>query len=756
MGQPEIPVHLAQARVRLSYNLRRGTFGVTRLHNSIHLSRMETAVTLGGQTFSSSDKSCINKTARRDPLRLIIRSAAANGPTWETQFEIRTHPNEGNATLDQALRDGYGVAVTCRLVGDAATGGPPRFSLVGRAVTDRAGFACRLAPTSKYRLEAYSTDSVPLQIAAGDAASGLNSSFYDPKDDCAVHLGAQRVTIGHSQPHPIGRTFPIHLDFDNKASFDFVENFYQTVHGFAYFPTIKRDQLPRPVAGWLDWYCTYGKSDEAMLLRNIAWLADNLRDYGLEVIQIDDGWQADYAEHLAGDLGKKPTDWLRANQNFPHGMGWLAEQIHAKGFLAGIWLVPYATNNAALVRKHPDWLLRADDGATKTAQGKWAQQFGYTLDLSHPEVRRRYLTPLFKTLSSQWGYDYFKLDATGWTLLGIKDGIYPNRAFVERKLGKKTLSGVEVIRDGLDAIREIVGKKFVLACHAPCPEVAGLADAARVSGDMSPGWEKGPLHLLRQTMDCLHTHNICWVNDPDCLVMKPLTVEQARAFASMFGLTGQHLMLSDPMDELGSEKIEILRRVLPVCATRPLDLYPRKDGATVWDLKIERPFGSWDVVGVFNFEKQPVRRVVRFADLGLASTDAYIVYDFWNRRCLGRLAGEVVLDLPPTACRVLAIHREAGQPQVISTSRHITQGGVDLMDVKWDAKHNELTGRSRAVRNDPYELRLWVPEGFRPVAVESSAQQSSFEISDEGKIAAVRLVSRQNGDVRWLVRFEKK
>jgi hypothetical protein len=754
LGQPEIPVNLAQARVRVSYNLRRGTFGVTRLHNSIHLSKMITAVTVGGRTFATTDKACINKVAHRDPLRLIIRSAVAGGPTWETQFEIRTHPNEGNTTLDHALRDGYGMAVTCRLVGDAATSGPPRFALAGRAVSDRAGFACRLAPaTPGNRLEAYST--TPLQIASGDAAGGLNSGFYDPKDDCAVHLGAARVEIGRAEPHPLGKTYPVRLEFDGKASVDFVEDFYQTVHGFAYFPTIKHGDLPRPVAGWLDWYWTRGKSGEAGLLRQVNWLAENLRDYGLEVIQIDDGWQADFAERLAGDLGKKPTDWLHTNSSFPRGMAWLAEQIHAKGFHAGIWLVPYATNSAALVRERPDWFLKDSSGAMQLAQGKWAQQFGYVLDLSNPQVRRRYLAPLFKTLSSRWGYDYFKLDATGWTLLGIKDQTFPNRAFVEQKLGKKRLTGTEIVREGLKEVRDVIGKKFVLACHAPCPEAVGLVDGARVSGDMSPGWERGPLYFLRQTMDCFYTHNICWVNDPDCLVMKPLTVEQARVFATMFGLTGQHLMVSDAMDELGEEKIEILRRVLPVCATRPLDLYARKDGATVWDLKIERPFGSWDVVGMFNLEKQAARRVARFSDLGLDTTGTYVVYDFWNRRCLGRCGREVALDLPPMACGALAIHRETGLPQVISTSRHITQGGVDLADVKWDAKRGELAGRSRVVRNDPYELRLWIPGGLKPVAVEATAEKASFEVSEGGRLVLVRLGGQTTGEVRWVVRFAR-
>jgi len=751
-------VDLAQARVRLSYNLHRGTFRVARLHNSIRLSRMATVLTLGGRAFTSTDAKCANKMVRRDPLRMIVRSAFRKGPVWETQFEIRTHSNEGNPPLDRALRDAYGVAVTCRLVSGSTTEGLPRFSLVGMALTEQEAFACRLAPPPTVQSKKAGYQPVPLQpvlqIAGGDAASGLNTSFYDSHVDCAVHLGAQQVAIGLAEPRTGGKEFPVRLDFESRASADFVEEFYKTVHGFACFEGTRRDFPPPPTAGWLDWYVTHGKTSESLILRNLDWLADNLRDYGLRVIQIDDGWQAAFADRLAGELGKKETDWLRANEHFPHGMAWLAEQIHAKEFLAGIWLVPYATNNAALVRDHPDWFLKGSDGKPQAARENWARGFGYVLDLANPLVERHYLAPLFKTLSSQWRYDYFKLDATGWTLLTIKDQKFTERKFARLKVGKKTMSGAEVVRDGLEAIRNLVGRKSVLACHAPCPELVGLVDAARVGFDMTPGWDKGVLHVFRETMDSFHTHGICWLNDPDCLVLRPLPVEQARVFVSMFGLTGQHLMLSDAMEELGEEKVEPLRRILPVCPTRALDLYPHGDAAAIWDLKLNRPFGSWDVVGVFNFEKQPAHRVLRFADLGLTS-GAYVVYDFWNRRGLGRLEQEIALDLPPTACRVLAIHRETGIPQIVSTSRHITQGGVDLAGVRWNAKRNELSGRSLVVAGDPYELRLWVPRGYRPEYFTSSAPEMKLDATETPQLYTVRLSGHSTGEARWLIRFAK-
>ncbi|KPL06042.1 hypothetical protein AMJ85_10850 [candidate division BRC1 bacterium SM23_51] len=214
LPRKDLPVSLTQARLRLAYNLRRGTFRVTRLRNSIRLSKMATAVTLGNRTFVSTDESCVNRVTRRDVLRLVIESAVADGPTWETCFEIRIHPNVGDPTLDRLLRESYGVAVTCRLVNDSARETSPRFSLIGEALAKRAAFACRLADMTTLK---------SAQAITGDVVSSPNTSFCDPENDCAVHFEAQRVAIGPPQHRGRGKAFPIRLDFSATAGLDFAE-----------------------------------------------------------------------------------------------------------------------------------------------------------------------------------------------------------------------------------------------------------------------------------------------------------------------------------------------------------------------------------------------------------------------------------------------------------------------------------------------------------------------------------------------------
>ncbi len=147
--------------------------------------------------------------------------------------------------------------------------------------------------------------------------------------------------------------------------------------------------------------------------------------------------------------------------------------------------------------------------------------------------------------------------------------------------------------------------------------------------------------------------------------------------------------------------------------------------------------------------------------IGLAQTGPFIGFDFWADQFVGPFTGALESDLPPASCRILAVRPVSGQPQVISTSRHITQGVVDLLEETWDAAVRELRGVSRVVANDPYELRIaalgvstnWQvaetnvsPEDAAAGVTISPARQESWKVR-------VQIDSRTSRDVHWTVRF---
>jgi len=137
------------------------------------------------------------------------------------------------------------------------------------------------------------------------------------------------------------------------------------------------------------------------------------------------------------------------------------------------------------------------------------------------------------------------------------------------------------------------------------------------------------------------------------MVRPPLTLDQARLWATMIGITGQLLMTSDDMPKLTEDRVEILRRIFPVADIRPMDLYPLNGKPRIFDLRVSTPrAGQWDVVAVFNWNTRNTASVrLEPKDLGWP-VGRYVYYDVWEKRLLGVGESGVTLGLPPTSCKL--------------------------------------------------------------------------------------------------------
>jgi alpha-galactosidase len=114
---------------------------------------------------------------------------------------------------------------------------------------------------------------------------------------------------------------------------------------------------------------------------------------------VDDGWE------------RSVGDWQADGEKFPAGMKATAERIEAKGLIPGLWLAPFISQHtSAVVREHPDWVLRTKGGKPVVAGHNpgWDGAY-YALDISKPEVEEQ-LAALFETVVEDWGYRYLKLD----------------------------------------------------------------------------------------------------------------------------------------------------------------------------------------------------------------------------------------------------------------------------------------------------------------------------------------------------------
>ena len=103
-----------------------------------------------------------------------------------------------------------------------------------------------------------------------------------------------------------------------------------------------------------------------------------------------------------------------------------------------------------------------------------------------------------------------------------------------------------------------------------------------------------------------------------------------------------------------------------------------------------------------------------------------------------------------------------GEPQVIGTSRHITQGVMDLLNAEWNAGEKSLAGRSLIVGSDPYEIRVAAQTGRRGVEMHRGGgveedQEAGIKIKiveQDGWKLRVQIDARKSREVQWELSFE--
>jgi hypothetical protein len=283
-------------------------------------------------------------------------------------------------------------------------------------------------------------------------------------------------------------------------------------------------------------------------------------------------------------------------------------------------------------------------------------------------------------------------------------------------------------------------------------EGVGLMNGSRIGADVLPNWD-GFKFAMRATMQYYFMHNVAWYADPDVFIVRaPLPIEQARAWATLQGLTGQAALMSDRLVDLSPERVELIKRVYPAVDIRPLDLFSSDRNKRIWDLKINHLGRRYDVVGMFNYdETKPIVSYVSWKDLGLPVDGAVHVFDFWNKEYLGAWAKGISVELLPASTRVLSLVPATDQIQLVSTSRHITQGWVDLISHQISGNH--YSGRSRLIRNDPYHLRFAFPRGKNFVIKRATAGGLPVRVSNHQGWAEVEITSPRTAEVSWEVTF---
>ncbi len=526
---------------------------------------------------------------------------------------------------------------------------------------------------------------------------------------------------------------------------------YLSVHGDAYAALERYGDAAaafapepvrtKPMSLWCSWYAHRMAMSEDLVLANAEIAARHFKPLGMEIIQLDHGWQR-------GDV---TGDWV-VNERFPHGLPWLAKELQSRyGMRLGVWIAPTdVAETSRLFETQADWMLK--DGAGRPlVNWKWYWKPNpncYELDVTKPAAAR-HLENTFARLTAE-GVSYYKID-----FIAASGGEH------FRQSDPKATPGWSNLRRAMETIRRGAGASAQIRyCQTPPLLSAGLADGAYGGVDTLDAGVPGRFDVLRTNVRSLAAGY--WIHDRlyhrevcDMSVRMQADVEEVRVRLAMMTLAGCSISFSDEFQYLPPSRIRMMQQCLPPgCPPmRPVDLWSRAN-PSVWHIHCRTAADEWDIVGLFNLEEQPEERAVDFASLGLPSDADMLVFEFWREEFLGVRRGGVALTLPPHTSRILSIRRPLDRPQVIGTDMHVLQGYHEIERMKWDGTAKTLSGEYRRAAGMAGRAFVYVPEGWQP-HFDFPLAPTSAKLTNIGGRLWAQEVTLPDGRCTWSIPFDE-
>ncbi len=563
----------------------------------------------------------------------------------------------------------------------------------------------------------------PLGASFGNATSSLYNGVYDRKTDWLLTLSGNAKIVSEGRG-----TYRFSTEGPCKVT---LKRHYYRDH-LGYFLWSKDQPLwPAPVAGWSSW-AAYGQGvDENKVKEAAGFFAQNLKDYGYSVIQIDDGYQ----RVLQNTDSPKPLEepfahfWTVPNTRFPSGLQSMASTISSLKLTPGIWVGDYLP----LGLKHAEGYVT--DPAGKPHKGPWV---GYAVNGLDAAAREEAYIETIRELHAM-GWRYFKIDT-------LRHVLYDNYRKAPGYWKARNQSMEEAYRKILAETKKTVGDSYLLACWGTLPELAGIPNGCRIGEDVGPDFDS-----MRRTAKYIaqfgYLNDVIWRNDPDYMCFR-VPIEQAQAWATMNFLAGGQIMVSDPISDYDDARVDALRRVGPPILSKPLSVISHRPDPELMLLNAEKGGEHWMVAARFAWE--PVAsRTVSSASLGLEPDRQYLAFDFWKSRFLGTVSGSVSFDtLPQGACQVLCFRPLENHPQVLGDDRHLSQGAYELNDLHWNG--TTLSGAFTGGPGRKWNLFLHVPAGWQV-----SAAATGLGTKIDGEVLTLTFPESKSPQ-NWKVKFERR
>ncbi len=421
-------------------------------------------------------------------------------------------------------------------------------------------------------------------------------------------------------------------------------------------------------------YCidTNSPITESRWKSNIDWMAENLRDYGYNMI-CNDGWiEAAQTINEDGFITKYNSGW-------ENGFDWWGRYIESKGMEMGIyynplWLTKEAFNQNCRVK-----------GTDKTTR----EIVGY-----HSFNSELFWVDVDKEGAEQWIKSYVRY----FIDLGAK---YLRMDFLENY---ENHYGTERYAKALKWIMEEAGDEIFLSLvmpncfnHAATEVIYG--DMIRVDDDcFGGGWDFVSARRRGQHKENWPQYGNLFdgmvafsdvaakgqmVLDGDFMRMNTLaSIEEMKFMFSIMVMGGSALTVADQFDTVTPEGLEVYRNTELIELNRlgfvahPISNDILNPDSSRWVGQL--PDGSF-VVGLFNREDTAMTYSIDFEkELGIKGGKVKNVRDLWKHEDLGEMSGKYEIDLQAHNCSIIKVEIE-GSPRY-QAELASQRGGVTVSD----------------------------------------------------------------------------
>lgn len=541
-----------------------------------------------------------------------------------------------------------------------------------------------------------------IRSAVGPAASNKDDMLFDRLSDDALCLKggkALRIKYDYEKKSYVFKVTTGKLPSEKTIKITVQNSLIKDLYSITYTPLNKNTTFKKPPTGWMSWYSVEFEACEERILKNARWMSENLKKYGAECIWVDWEWRhRDYK----GKYDDGTNSFCPDKQRYPQGLSHTADKIKELGLVPALWIA-FSTDvgKNKFIEENPDMLL--------VELEKWWVG-AYVYDYSHPAYLNGFLPEALSNVK-KWGFEALKFD-------GLSDGLMWHDE-KHQNMYNPNLSSKQAHRKVLEITRSVMGDNFYMLQCALANDhdlLCGIDyfDAARIGGDIF-SWKDFMRCAVGTAMKFYSLHNNVVYTDVDCVVMREKFSDMNQAASRIYfvSMLGCPMNFGDEFDALDEPRLNLIKQCLPVLEMHPMDICKKKKpkGVLKMNLAIDKEWESYNVVNVFNtLSEKNSAEVDLDKDLGLDKSE-YLVYDYTGDKFIGIVDSSFKVELDDCASKVFSVREKKNRPQLISTSRHISQGAAEIKDMQWN-DDKELYISAELIENVPYTVTLYIPEGY--------------------------------------------